>query len=160
MVDMQILKRFPHFSGLDQNHLRQLASISQEQTVPAGTLMFKEGDEADHLYIIMRGEVLIQYPVDHGRCVSIQTLMDGDILVWSAIVEPYKAKAMGTTTADTHVLAIDAEKLRELLNADPVLAHNLMHKIAKMLAERLGNAREKLATLSGQLEKMLSQLQD
>jgi CRP-like cAMP-binding protein len=155
MVDLDTLRRFPFFAELIEQNLKEVALITRQKTVPAGTRMFGEGDDANALYLIVKGKVEIQYTVGEETFLSIQTLSDGDLLVWSSLIAPYKTQAMGTTTVDTMVLEIDAQKLREFFDTDPALGHLLMHQVAKMLGQRLQNARGKFATLYGSLDHVL-----
>jgi hypothetical protein len=67
---------------------------------------------------------------------------------------------MGLARNDTLLLAIDANKLREFLEVDAVLAQTLMYQVAKMLGERLQNAREKFAKLHTSLDDVLQLSRD
>jgi CRP/FNR family cyclic AMP-dependent transcriptional regulator len=152
MVPIETLQRFPCFARLNRQNLRELALVTEEVTIPAGTRIFGEGEDADTLYGIVRGEVEIQYPLATGELCKIQTLSDGDILVWSAVVEPYKTTAVGVTNKDTELLAINARKLREyFFDKDPTLARAVLQQVAKMLATRLENARRELGKMTVQL---------
>jgi len=152
MVPIEALQRFPCFAQLNRQNLRELALVTEEVTIPAGTRIFGEGEDADTLYGIVRGEVEIRYPLASGELCSIQTLTDDDILVWSAVVEPYKTTAEGVTTRDTELLAINPRKLREyFFDKDPTLARAILHQVAKMLAKRLENARRELGKITMQL---------
>jgi CRP-like cAMP-binding protein len=155
MVDLESLRRFPYFSELSDKELKEIASITTPRSLAAQTQVFGEDDEADFLYLIVKGKVDIQYALAEDKTLTIQTLGAGDILVWSSIVEPYTTKALGVTREETSLLAIDAKKLRDILEVDPVLAHTLMHQVAKMLAQRLQIAREKFARLYQSLDDVL-----
>jgi len=145
MISPEVLRRYPYFAGIDEASLKQLAMIAEEKTVPADTVLFREGDPAIHLSIILKGEVNIQYMLGDGALRTVDTLVEGDLLMWSALVEPYKATALGTTTKDTHLARIDAAQLRQLCQKNPMLGYRLMTQVAKLLAHRLEGARVQLA---------------
>ncbi len=145
MISPEVLRRYPYFAGIDEGSLKKLAMIAEEKTVPVGTVMFREGDPASHLAIILKGEVNIQYILGSGESETVDTLVDGDLLMWSALVEPYKATALGTTTKETHLARIDATKLRLLCEQEPILGYRLMTQVARLLADRLEGARMQLA---------------
>jgi len=147
MISPELLRRYPYFAGIDEESLKQLAMIAEEKTVPVNTVMFREGDPASHLSIIVKGEVNIQYILGDGELRTVDTLVDGDLLLWSALVEPYKATALGTTTRETHLARIDAAKLRLLCEQEPILGYRLMTQVAKLLAHRLEGARVQLAVV-------------
>ena len=147
MISHEILRRYPYFAGINDESLKRLAMIAEEKTVPANTVMFREGDPASHLSIILKGEVNIQYVLGNDELRTVDTLVDGDLLMWSALVEPYKATAIGTTTKETHLARIDAAKLRILCAQEPILGYRLMTQVVKLLAHRLEGARVQLAVV-------------
>jgi CRP-like cAMP-binding protein len=160
MVELQALQQFPYFHGLDEERLRQLASITDRKTIPAGTQIFVEGEDADILYVIVRGKVEIRYPLGEDKHVGIQTLTRDDLLVWSALIEPYKTTSEGVATEETLVLAIDAKVLRDFFDTDPALGLSLMEQVAKMLARRMETARAKFAQLAESLDEILRHSRD
>lgn len=147
MISPEVLRRYPYFAGIGEESLKQIAMIAEEKHVPAGTTLFREGDPANHLNIILKGEANIQYMLGDGEMRIVDTLVDGDILIWSALIEPYKTTAIGTTTKDTQLISIDAAKLRELCEQDPRVGYHLTVEVAKLLANRLEGARVQLAAV-------------
>jgi CRP/FNR family transcriptional regulator, cyclic AMP receptor protein len=147
MISPEVLRRYPYFACVSEETLKELAMIASEQFVPAATVLFREGDPADHLSIILKGEVNIQYELGTGELRTVDTLVDGDLLCWSALIEPYNVTAMGTTTKDTEVASIDAAKLRAFCDSDPRLGYCLTRQVAKLLAHRLEGARVQLAAV-------------
>jgi CRP-like cAMP-binding protein len=147
MISPEVLRRYPYFAGIDDESLKQLAMIAEEKTIPVSTVMFREGDPASYLGIILKGEVNIQYILGDGELRTVDTLVDGDLLLWSALVEPYKATALGTTTKVTQLARIDAAKLRLLCEQQPILGYRLMTQVARLLANRLEGARVQLAVV-------------
>ena len=146
MISPEILRRYPYFAGIDETSLRQLAMIAEEkQHIPAGTRLFAEGEPVRHLGIMVSGEVNIQYLLGSGEMRTVDTLVGGDLLGFSALIEPYKYTSFGTTTQETDLVLIDALKLREHCNRDPQLGYRLTLQVAKLLANRLEGARVQLA---------------
>lgn len=147
MISPEVLRRYPYFAGISDEHLKQLAVMAEEKTVPAGSVMFREGDPATHFSVILSGEVNIQYMLGNGELRTVDTLVEGDLLMWSALVEPYRATALGTTTKETRLARIDAPKLRLLCEEEPILGYRLMTQVARLLANRLEGARVQLAVV-------------
>lgn len=147
MISPEVLRRYPYFGGINDESLKQVAMLAEEVRVPAGTQMFNQGEPASYLYLILRGEVNIQYLLGTGELRTVDTMVDGDLLVWSAMVEPYKTTAIGTTTKETHLVRIAAAKLRELCEKDPLLGYRLTIEVAKLLSHRLEGARIQLAAV-------------
>lgn len=145
MISPEILRRYPCFANLSDQILKKIAVLAEEKTIPAGQRIFGEGEPAKYLYVITRGEVNIQYLLGNGELRTVDTLVDGDLLVWSAMIEPYKTTAFGTATKETQLVGIVADKLRKLCEEDPLLGYRLTTEVAKLLAHRLEGARVQLA---------------
>lgn len=147
MISPEMLRRYPYFAKVSGESLKSVAMIAEEKHVPAGTVMFNEGDPATELNIIVKGEVNIEYILGSGEHRTVDTLVDGDILAWSALIEPYKTTAVGTTAKDVQLISIDAGRLRDLCEGDPQLGYQLTTQVAKLLAHRLEGARVQLAAV-------------
>jgi CRP-like cAMP-binding protein len=147
VISPETLRRYPYFGGIGEESLKLVAMLADEVTLPANTRMFNEGDPANYLYLIVRGEVNIQYLLGNDELRTVDTLVGGDLLVWSAMIEPYKTTAVGTTTKETHLVRISAPKLRDLCDKDPLLGYRLTIQIAKLLSHRLEGARIQLASI-------------
>ena len=50
MISPEILRRYPYFAAAKDEGLRDLAMLCEEELIPAGTVMYREGDKADKLY--------------------------------------------------------------------------------------------------------------
>jgi CRP/FNR family transcriptional regulator, cyclic AMP receptor protein len=147
MISPELLRRYNCFSPIGEESLKAVAMMANEAFVPAGTQLFSEGDPADTLSIIVDGEVDIQYTLGTGELRTVDTLVKGDPLGWSALVEPYKMTGAATASADTRLIKVDAKRLRELCDRDPLLGYRLMTQVVKLLDDRLHGARVQLATI-------------
>jgi len=145
MISPEVLRRYPYFASISEESLKAIAMMADEKAIPAGTQLFSEGDPADALSIITKGEVNIEYILGNGERRTVDSLGEGDLLMWSALVEPYKATAVGTASKPTRIVSIEAKQLRALCDKDPMLGYRLMSQVAKLLAHRLEGARVQLA---------------
>ena len=118
MISPEMLRRYPYFADVSEESLRQVAMISEEENVAAGAVIFCEGDKADDLYIIAEGEVDIQYTLGSGEQRTVDTAVAGELIMWSALVEPFRSTAIGTARQATKLVAIKGEKLRDLCEKD------------------------------------------
>ncbi len=57
---VEALRRVPPLAGMEDSELRWLAEHGIERKVPAGTTLFHEGDVADRMTILLRGEVHVR----------------------------------------------------------------------------------------------------
>lgn len=104
-------------------------------TLRPGEFLFREGDEADALYIVSRGSLRIM----SGRTVY-ETIQSGDIVGEMAIVDPgvqRSASVIAGTFAE--LVKIDADGFLALIAATPDFALMVMRVMARRL--RLMNQR-------------------
>ena len=147
MISPEELRRYPYFADVSEEGLREVAKISEEENVVAGTVIFREGDRADDLYIVAEGEVDIQYTLGGGEQRTVDTVISGELIMWSALVEPFRSTAIGTARQATKLVAINGDKLRGLCEKDHDLGHRMSIGLIKLLATRLDGARVQLAAV-------------
>lgn len=147
MISPELLRRYPYFADVSEDALKEVAMISEEISGAAGATLFQQGDPADWLYVLTEGEIDLQYELGSGELRTVDTLVAGDLAVWSAVVEPYRCTASGTMRQDCKLLAIQGAKLRELMETNHDLGYRLLLSVTKLLATRLEGARVQLATM-------------
>jgi CRP-like cAMP-binding protein len=149
MISTELLRRYPYFADISEDALKEVAMISEEITAASGSTLFCEGDKADSLFILCEGEVDLQYTLGSGEMRTVDTLVAGDLLLWSALVEPYKSTATGTVRKerDAKLLSVDGNKLRQLCETNHDLGYRMLISITTLLATRLEGARVQLATV-------------
>ena len=86
----------------------------------------------------------VGYELGHGKFQPVDTLVAGELLVWSALVDPYISTAIARCRTESQLVAINAPKLRKLCDEHPELGYILLQSINKVLADRLTNARVQL----------------
>ncbi len=147
MISPEVLRRYPFFSLVCEKSLKRVAMISEEVRWPAETRIFSYRDPAKKLFLILHGEVELRCPLGSGEERTVDTLTDGEVVMWSALVEPYRATASGVTTRATTAVAIDAAALRDLCVREACLGFRLMTQVAKTLSNRLDETRVQLAVI-------------
>ena len=144
MVSPQVLRRFPGFTRALERSVRALAVISQEKTFKSGQVIFSEGDEAEELYFILEGEVDLSFDLPTGRAV-VDTLVPGDMMCWSAVVEPHQTTSAAQARSDVRVVSVNGDELMRLFERDTALAFCMSTEVARCLARRLKGAHVQLA---------------
>lgn len=133
--------------GLTDEQRALLASAATEVTLPAGTVVFEEGQPAEGCWLIRSGRIALETPVPGRGAIVIQTLGAGDVLGWSWLVPPrqwhFRARVVDLVTA-TH---LDTVAIRALAEADPALGYPLSLALFEALLERLQSTRARLLDL-------------
>lgn len=144
MVSSELLRRFPLFQDASELSLRQLGMAAEEVSYDVGDLMFQDDAPANVLFLLLEGDVDIQYLVESGEHVTVDILGAGDLVVWSALIPPYRCTAAGRARTPVKAIAVLADRLRDVLSADHELGWSVMLEVSRVLAERLQAARVQL----------------
>ncbi|MBL8222353.1 MAG: cyclic nucleotide-binding domain-containing protein, partial [Bryobacterales bacterium] len=74
--------------------------------------IFRQGEEANHFYLIRQGKVTKEISPPQSEPLVVQTLEEGDILGWSWLVPPYQWKYDAKAVTMTRAIALDGACLR------------------------------------------------
>jgi CRP/FNR family transcriptional regulator, cyclic AMP receptor protein len=144
-----LLSKHPFFEGLDSNYLKTLTGCASNVHFPSGQMIFKEGEEANHFFLIREGRVAIEVFVEARGPVTIQTLSAGEILGWSWLVPPYYWRFDARAVDEVRALALDGRCLREKCETDPRLGFELLKRFALVITRRLEATRIQLLDVYG-----------
>jgi hypothetical protein len=75
----------------------------------------------------------------------VDVVKDGQLLLWSAVVEPFRTTARGVARVETLVVALPAGELRKICEREHTLGYRLLQDVAHCLSARLGGAFHQLA---------------
>lgn len=110
-----------------------------------GEEIIREGDRIESLYIIRRGEAVVEL-ADSGTRTIVASLEPNDICGDMAFVEQSRATAaVVAKDLEVEVDEIAALELREILDAFPRLAVRFYQSLALVLADRLKTTSRELA---------------
>lgn len=146
MVSVEVLRSLPHFAGVRPESLKAVAEIAEEREFKAGETLCREGEPARWLSVLKEGEVDVVYRSQaHGGSI-VDTIVPGELLGWSAIMEPHTISATVQARGNGRYLAIQADGLRKLCEKDHTLGYRLMTWVAREIRSRLVGISVQLAT--------------
>jgi CRP-like cAMP-binding protein len=120
--------------ALDKMNLLEIFQDTKDHVeFPAGTVLFKEGDLGDYMYVVIEGEVELSL---HG--VPIYTAIAGDIVGEMALLDSHERSATASAKTDCHLAPIDVHWFKLLTKHTPDFALHVMN----ILADRLRLANE------------------
>jgi CRP-like cAMP-binding protein len=143
MITAEMLSQSGVFEGLTEEQLKAVADISEETNCQHGAVLFWEGDLAEHLYILLEGEIniFVQLSSRPGR-VTVSVISEPYLPVgWSGLVAPHVYTASALCESDCRLVAIDGEALMKVLEDDPQMGFVVMCRIAEVLSSRARNTR-------------------
>lgn len=134
---------------LAEAHVDRVVAHAHVETLPAGTRLFREGQPADDLYLLVEGRVAIEMHVPGRGAQVVDTVEACETVGWSWLVAPYRWFFDARAVTDVTVVRVDAEALRDLADDDPSFGYALMRQVAAVMLERMQSARARLADVYG-----------
>jgi signal transduction histidine kinase len=128
----EFLQKIPLFSGLSEEHLVSLCEMAVEVRLPAGEVLFNEGEEGNHAYIIREGQLEI-IKVSGGRTVLIAVRSSGEVIGEMSLLESVPRTATVRARSDCVLIAIGKEQLNHLLDNNPSAARAMLHTVTARL---------------------------
>ena len=142
------LRATPLFGGLDDEQLARLVAMGEIRDLEPGTLLIREGDEADALYVVLDGELVVTKR--SGRTdVELTRVGPGALQGEIAALEGGRRLASVRAVTAAEALQIPIEAVRELLSAGPDVALAVIRTaVGRLRSMELAlREREKLAGL-------------
>jgi CRP-like cAMP-binding protein len=132
------LGQIPWFQEASPEHTRKIAEISCLRPVKAGEVLFREGDQADCVFIVLEGRIGLDIFVPHRGKIRFYTAERWEVFGWSSVSPTVHQRTAGATAVtDGLVTCINAEKLRNACDEDHELGYLVMRRLANVVAGRL-----------------------
>jgi CRP/FNR family transcriptional regulator, cyclic AMP receptor protein len=135
------------FQNLTPAQLDQLATLFTPASFQAGDMIFRQGDPADRVYVLDRGEVELRHHAEDGGCLTIAVIRPRGILGWSAALGRARYTSFAICTQDAAILKVKGADLRGLVESEPDLGRLLLGRMALVVAGRDEGAHGHLARL-------------
>jgi len=129
-----LLKAHHFFKGLDPRYILLIAGCGKNAVYQKGEYIAREGEAANHFFIIRKGKAGIDILTSGQGPIIVQTVSEGDIFGWSWIIEPHYWRFDARAIETTRVLALDGRCLREKCEKDPRLGYELLKRFSYVLA--------------------------
>lgn len=139
--------RFLH--DVSQEHLEQIANIAHLRDFDEFETVFREGDVAENVYLVVFGNVTLEICAPSVGCRRILTVGPGEILGWSALLEQSRLTATARTTETTRFVELNAALLLTLCEDNPSLGYEIMRRTTLALSKRLSATRMQLLDIYG-----------
>ncbi|HDZ23750.1 MAG TPA: cyclic nucleotide-binding domain-containing protein [Desulfobacteraceae bacterium] len=153
MVSVDDLKKIWLIASLEEPLLEKIRPLSQLRLFGEKAVLFEEGQEADTLYMLLTGKVLLELKASDTIMISLEAMKPGDPFGWSAIVPGSLYTANATCSEPCELITIPGKDLRQIMDKDHLLGYRIMEGISRILQTRL-------LTRTNQFLKTFQQLPD
>jgi len=142
MVSADWLKKAELFEALEESQLNIILSHSTIESFPEGTVIFRQGDEATHLYVLIDGAVNLTVKAqDESNLMTSQIQKEGAVFGIPSLIEPFRYNVTVKCLMPTKVLRIEAGQIKRRMEEDPRMGMNIMKTLASIYFARLNDTR-------------------
>jgi CRP-like cAMP-binding protein len=145
----QVLADQLFFKGIAPEKLALIAECAHEVTFAAGDYLFREGQPANHFYVVTRGAVALETHTPGRGEHTLQTVMENEVLGWSWLFPPYRWHFDGRALTLIRAIDFNALCLRGKCDEDHDLGYELMRRFGQIMFERLQATRLQLLDVYG-----------
>ncbi len=135
------------FQGLTPEQCVLLQPVFLPCNFCPDSMIFEQGEPAENLYIVVKGEVIVSFKPDDGPPITVARVQPGGVVGWSAALRSRKYTSSALTTADTQLLRVRGDDLRALCDNYPVMGGLLLDRLAERITERIRNTHPQVVAL-------------
>jgi CRP-like cAMP-binding protein len=135
------------FSGFNRDQINQIIPILEPCLLSKETMIFQQGSEASHFYILISGEVVVKYKPYDGEALVIGHICPEDLFGWSAALGRPKYTSSAYSVTAGEAVRISVAQMRHFCDNNPVLARQILERMASGIASRLRSTYEEVLGL-------------
>jgi CRP-like cAMP-binding protein len=146
MITSETLADFDLFRDVSKDALMEIAAISDTVKVAKNDFVFREGEKADKLHLLISGSIALRVNLtSRPESVTVSFVnRPHQTLGWSGVVAPNHYTASALCEEDTELLVIPSDKFLQILDKYPDAGYKVMLRITQIISDRLRNSRQAL----------------
>jgi CRP-like cAMP-binding protein len=131
------LRKVEAFRAVPIDQLAHVATVAREESLPAGSVLFREGDPPDSLFVMLDGKIrLLRGGRPFGEAVAGEPLG-----TWSLFID-HPRRATAEVVENTRVLVLDREEFYEVLAEQVEVTRSMVQDLVSRLLELAGLTEE------------------
>ena len=142
------LATVPLLEGIPEAKLEELAGILRHREVAAGEVLWREGEEAEAMLLIVDGRISVSLRLPGDRAVEVTTVGPGEVLGEVPLLDGGQHSATARVIEPTSLLSLSRADFAALVSGRHPTAFVLKRRIAGVACTRL---RQQLAVLAASL---------
>jgi hypothetical protein len=135
-IDARALRRVKILANMSDEQLERFAQFMQVEKVPQWTVIVKQGDPGDTMYLILEGELRVRINVA-GKETILTTLSVGEFFGDISLFDQGPRSADVVANCDSVLVKISASSFGELAKAAPETATPFLLAIGRTLTARI-----------------------
>ena len=123
---LKLLKTVPLFASCDAREVERLGMLIEEVDLPAGRVLFNQGDTAQELFIVVSGQVRVER---NGQVLAVRG--PGEFFGEIALVAEGPRTATATCITDCRLLVLVHRDFHTVMDEFPGLKMRVLETLAK-----------------------------
>lgn len=132
-LENDVVRNAALFTPLDDTAAAALRASMSPVKIHKGAVLFAEGDEGDHVYVVVEGKLKLGTSSGDGRENLLAILGPGEMFGELSLFDPGPRTSTATAVTDAKLLSLGHDKLIPLLKQYPEVALNLLGRLAQRL---------------------------
>ncbi len=133
----RVLKGHDLFQSLSVDEAHRIAEFSSVKLYDRNETVFNYGDPGGHVYMLMDGSVDLLLPAESLEFNMVVSRIEvGELFGLSPLLDSPRYTASAVCRDQTELLSIEADRFRELLRNNPVVAFDTMNRVAHIYFNR------------------------
>ena len=134
-----MLWQFPLFSDLSEGDLIAIAQNSEGRKYREGDILFREGDDADGLYLVLSGQLQFSVTTPDGNSSRlIGEAGPGEYIGEFSLLDGKPRSATVKASKNSEITFLSDKAFEVLLNLRPTVARGVHRKLADIVRRRTG----------------------
>lgn len=132
-MDIEVVRNATLFAGLDDESTSALLKFMKPRSLRRGTVLFREGDSGNELYIVSTGKLKVGRESPDGRENLLSVVGPGEMIGELTLFDPGSRSTTVTAVSQTELLSLEHNDLTTWLEERPQAAMNLLRALAQRL---------------------------
>ena len=155
MTSLDFMDKVEMFAGLSDPQLQAIENISETAEYKKSDVIFKHGDTAGHLWIVLDGELQLicesEQSLQKDVCEPITFISAAQTYGWHCFVPPYEYRLSGyCASRHCRLLKLKKQDLDALFDKDPEIGFAVMQYTIRAIGTQFQELQDELARRRGQ----------
>ncbi|MBW2010363.1 MAG: Crp/Fnr family transcriptional regulator [Deltaproteobacteria bacterium] len=134
-IILDIISKAPLFSGLTENQLKEIKSITVEKRFKKREIIFSEGDDGNGFFVVINGRVKIFKLSKEGKEQILHIIGPGEPFGEVAVFSGRQFPANAEAIAESRLLFFPRTAFVDLISGNPSLSLNMLAVLSMRLRQ-------------------------
>lgn len=141
------VNRVPSFRDMNEEYIHLIQPLFERYTCHSGETVFRQGQPADYLYLVLDGKAQVTYKPYDGTQITVAHVEKDGLFGWSAVLGSQTYTSSVTAIEDLDTFRILGSELRKLCVDNPGAGSEILEVLANVVSSRWKNSHEQVKAI-------------